>query len=142
VRRVAAIRPARWRTRNGWETEAEGEAALRLRRRFRGVWQRHDRAARRRRFLRKAARPVLFAACIAGGAAWVVASSPWPAPVTLKHYAAFSNCASARMVGLAPARAGQPGYWDRLDRDEDGVSCEWWAPVERAPQAPSPLRFR
>ena len=72
-------------------------------------------------------------------AAWVLGSSPWPASVTLRHYAAFFNCASARMVGLTPARAGQPGYRDRV---EDGVSCERWAPVERAPSGPSILRLR
>jgi hypothetical protein len=130
----------RWRVRNGWETEEEGEAALRLKRRFQGVWHRHDRAARRRRFWRKARRPLLPAAAIAGCLAWVLASSPWPAATTLKHYVAFLNCASAQMVGLTPARAGQPGYWDRLDRDEDGVSCEWWVPSEGGPSAPS--RFR
>lgn len=128
----------KWRFRNGSETERQGEAALRLQRRFAGVWHRHDRAARRRRFLRRAARPSLVAVGLAGLAAWVLMSSPWPVATTLKHYTAFFNCASARMVGLAPARAGQPGYWDRLDRDEDGVSCEWWGAP--AGDAPSPLR--
>lgn len=131
----------RWRVRNGWETGQEGEAALRLKRRFRGVWHRHDRAARRRRLWRKARRPLLLTTAVAGCLAWVLASSPWPATTTLKHYVAFFNCASAQMVGLAPARPGQPGYWDRLDRDEDGVSCEWWAPLERGSPTASPLRF-
>jgi hypothetical protein len=110
-------------------------------RRFRGVWHRHDRAARRRRFWRRARRPLLVATGVAACLAWVLASSPWPATTTLRHYVAFLNCASARMVGLTPARAGQPGYWDRLDRDEDGVACEWWAPVERGPLVPSFLRL-
>ena len=116
----------RWRARNGWETDEAGERALRLQRRSAGVWHRHDRAMRRRRAWRRARRPLLLAAGTAGFLAWVLASSPWPATVTLRHHVAFFNCASARMVGLTPARAGQPGYWDRLDRDEDGVSCEWW----------------
>ena len=130
----------RWRVRNGWETDEEGEAAMRSKRRFQSVWCRHDRAARRRRFWREARRPLLAATGIAGCLAWMLASSPWPVTTTLKHHVAFFNRASAQMVGLTPARAGQPGYWDRLDRDEDGVACEWWMPAERRPSAPSLLR--
>ncbi|MGO4722439.1 MULTISPECIES: excalibur calcium-binding domain-containing protein [unclassified Inquilinus] len=37
---------------------------------------------------------------------------------------AFPNCASARLVGLAPASRGEPGYYSRHDRDDDGVACE------------------
>ncbi|MBD0274569.1 MAG: excalibur calcium-binding domain-containing protein [Acetobacteraceae bacterium] len=56
---------------------------------------------------------------------------------------AFFNCASARMVGSRPARAGQPGYRDRLDRDEDGVSCEWLARAEQGQPVPFyPRRWR
>ena len=84
---------------------------------------------RRRRLWRRARRPLLATAAIAGCLGWVLASSPWPATTTLKHYVAFFDCASARMVGLTPSRAGQPGYWGRLDRNEDGVSCEWLGPV-------------
>ncbi len=132
----------RWRVRNGWETEEEGEAALRSKRRSRGAWHRHERAMRRRRFWRRARRPLLATAGVAGCLAWVLASNPWPATTTLKHYVAFFNCASAQMVGLTPARAGEPGYWDRLDRDEDGVSCEWWEPVEQGQPGPPPLHPR
>jgi hypothetical protein len=32
----------------------------------------------------------------------------------------------ARMVGLAPARRGQPGYYPQHDRDKDGIACEPW----------------
>lgn len=141
-----ALQPRRWRARNGWETEEEGEAALLMARRFRRVWDRRDRAVRRRRALsgswRRARGPLLVAAAVAGCVAWALASSPWPAATALKHHVAFVNCASARMVGLAPARAGQPGYWDRLDRDEDGVSCEWWGPVEQGQPGPPPLHPR
>ncbi|WP_155810841.1 excalibur calcium-binding domain-containing protein [Phyllobacterium sp. UNC302MFCol5.2] len=51
-------------------------------------------------------------------------TSPWPIGVTIRHYAARANCDAARTVGLAPARRGQPGYWDNLDADNDGKSCE------------------
>ena len=132
----------RWRVRNGWKTDEEGEGALRLKRRFQSVWRRHDRAVRRRRLWRRAKRPLLAATAVAGCIAWVLASSPWPATTTFKHYVAFFNCASAQMVGLTPAGAGQPGYWDRLDRDEDGVSCEWWVPIGYEQPGPSPLHQR
>ncbi|WP_349643612.1 excalibur calcium-binding domain-containing protein [Bradyrhizobium genosp. SA-3] len=39
---------------------------------------------------------------------------------TLKHIASSPNCDFARLVGLAPARRGEPGYWGRHDRDGDG----------------------
>jgi hypothetical protein len=52
--------------------------------------------------------------------------SPWPPVATLKHIAAFPNCDAARELGLAPARRGDPGYWDKHDRDMDGVACEDW----------------
>ncbi|MGB8999038.1 MAG: excalibur calcium-binding domain-containing protein, partial [Pseudolabrys sp.] len=31
---------------------------------------------------------------------------------------------AAKMVGLAPSRRGQPGYWDHHDADGDGIACE------------------
>jgi hypothetical protein len=42
----------------------------------------------------------------------------------LKHLAAGSGCETAKAVGMAPKAHGQAGYWDYLDRDRDGVSCE------------------
>ena len=36
----------------------------------------------------------------------------------------YPNCASARAVGAAPIRVGDPGYRAGLDRDGDGVACE------------------
>jgi hypothetical protein len=45
---------------------------------------------------------------------------------TLKHIASFPNCDAARAVGLAPSKKGQPGYWNRHDRDGDGIACERW----------------
>jgi Excalibur calcium-binding domain len=54
--------------------------------------------------------------------------SPWPLTVALRHVAAAPNCNAARVVGLAPARRGQPGYWPSHDRDGDGIACEPWRP--------------
>jgi hypothetical protein len=70
-------------------------------------------------------RSLLFALIVA--AAWAgyqFAVSPWPAMVTLRHIAAVPNCAAARAVGLAPARIGEPGYYEAHDADGDGWSCE------------------
>jgi hypothetical protein len=54
------------------------------------------------------------------------AASPWPVAVTVRHLLAFKNCEAAREVGLAPANRGAPGYWSKLDADNDGVACEPW----------------
>jgi len=50
----------------------------------------------------------------------------WSIATTVKHIAAAPNCTAARLVGLAPARRGQPGYYFRHDRDQDGIACEPW----------------
>jgi micrococcal nuclease len=37
----------------------------------------------------------------------------------------FKNCDAARAAGAAPVHRGDPGYAPKLDRDGDGVGCEW-----------------
>lgn len=37
----------------------------------------------------------------------------------------FANCAEARAAGAAPVREGEPGYGPHLDRDGDGIGCDW-----------------
>ncbi len=37
----------------------------------------------------------------------------------------YKNCAAARAAGAAPVRRGDPGYGGHLDRDGDGIGCEW-----------------
>ncbi|MGW5001569.1 excalibur calcium-binding domain-containing protein [Streptomyces hydrogenans] len=37
----------------------------------------------------------------------------------------FENCAAARAAGAAPVRRGEPGYGAHLDRDRDGIGCDW-----------------
>jgi hypothetical protein len=54
----------------------------------------------------------------------MLAFSPWPPDLTLRHWLAAPNCAAARMAGLAPARRGQPGYFSDHDADHDGIACE------------------
>ena len=69
-----------------------------------------------------------FAGIVGFAVVWVLCSSPWPVTTTLRHFAAAPNCDFARLVGLAPARRGGPGYWPHLDRDGDGIACEPWPP--------------
>ena len=37
----------------------------------------------------------------------------------------YRNCNAARDAGAAPLYRGQPGYRPELDRDRDGIACEW-----------------
>ncbi|KFI68242.1 Excalibur (extracellular calcium-binding region) domain containing protein [Bifidobacterium magnum] len=37
----------------------------------------------------------------------------------------YKNCSAVRAAGKAPLYAGQPGYGRHLDRDGDGIACEW-----------------
>ncbi|CAM5286989.1 hypothetical protein H114_13466 [Streptomyces gancidicus BKS 13-15] len=37
----------------------------------------------------------------------------------------YQNCAAARADGATPVYRGDPGYGSHLDRDGDGVGCEW-----------------
>lgn len=40
----------------------------------------------------------------------------------------YADCAQAIAAGAAPMLAGEPGYSPRLDRDHDGIACEWSEP--------------
>jgi hypothetical protein len=109
------------------------ERLRRLKRRFRAISARHERAIK----LRSVYRVSMIAVLAAIGAftlCWGLLSlSPWPPMITLRHIASFPNCDAARAVGLAPAYKGQPGYWQRHDRDSDGQSCEPGRLAERQP---------
>ncbi|WP_407927971.1 excalibur calcium-binding domain-containing protein [Belnapia arida] len=87
-----------------------------------------------RRSWRRAKGYGLLAIVAAGALGYLVQLfifSPWPLDLTFKHYQARHNCDAARAVGLAPARRGKPGYWSKLDADQDGISCEPWRPYYR-----------
>ncbi|NLU83627.1 excalibur calcium-binding domain-containing protein [Rhodococcus sp. HNM0569] len=47
---------------------------------------------------------------------------PPPAPPSSVYY---ENCDAVREAGAAPLFIGQDGYDASLDRDGDGVACEW-----------------
>lgn len=113
--------PEPWRVHNGRDPEAD---LRRLNRRFQAISRGFDRVMTLRRLDRWAS---IAALTVIGSCAFywgLVIFSPWPPMMTLKHIAAFPNCAAARAVGLAPAKQGEPGFWHRQDRDGDGTSCE------------------
>jgi hypothetical protein len=105
------------------------DAALHdLQRHFQRAAERYERAYKRRAFLRafsKRSVPWLLA-IVAMGEAYLALDlySPWPPLLTIRHVVAYRNCDTARLMGLAPARRGEPGYWEKLDRDKDGIACE------------------
>lgn len=65
-------------------------------------------------------------AALVAFAAYQLVTSPWSVTTTLKHLVAAPNCDITRLVGLAPANRGEPGYRTSHDRDNDGVACEPW----------------
>ena len=117
-------RNARVEAFNRSQLGLDGEARARhLKRRFRTLSRRHERALLARRWTRRG----LIGALVGGGiylAIWLV--SPWPVGVTIRHFVAGANCSAARAVGLAPALRVSPGYWPRNDADNDGIACEPW----------------
>ena len=102
------------------------DSAERLKMRFARI----SRARRSRGWSQEPLLSIVIASGIIGAGALcyvlLASFSPWPPEVTLRHLAAFPNCAAARAVGLAPANRGEPGYWAKHDRDRDGVACEPW----------------
>jgi hypothetical protein len=128
LRRQKPPRPKIWPIHNN---SVAAETRLRkLKRRFQRISRRWDRPIK----LRKLYRTVTIAAIAATAGfalTWYFLTSPWPLVPTLKHLAAFPNCDAARLVGLAPAHMGQPGYWVHNDRDGDGIACERYRPPLR-----------
>ena len=57
------------------------------------------------------------------------ASSGGPARNGRMANGAYVNCTAARNAGAAPVYRGDPGYGSHLDRDNDGVGCEYGYPV-------------
>jgi len=53
--------------------------------------------------------------------------SPWAPDTTRRHMGAALHCDLAELVALAPARAGEPGYHARNDRDRNDIACETYA---------------
>lgn len=115
--------PTGWRVFDGRDPEKE---LGRLRGWLGRVSKRYFSALELRRQWRRVSGVVVVGGAGAAFYLGLMSLSPWPQLQTLQHLAAFPNCAAARAVGLAPARRGQPGYYDRLDLDNDGWACEPW----------------
>ena len=43
---------------------------------------------------------------------------------TVENSVHYSGCHDARTAGVAPIRAGEPGYREAMDGDGDGIACE------------------
>jgi hypothetical protein len=98
----------------------------RLNRGFRAVSRRQERAVAFRRLWHSVWPPLLLAISLVVLFFGVSTLSPLSPMDMLKHVAAAPNCDAARLVGVAPANEGEPGYWARHDRDNDGIACEPW----------------
>ncbi len=73
--------------------------------------------------LRQALATAVLLSLLIAPVAIVELTNGWPLDTTLRHFAAAAGCTAARAVKLAPARAGEPGYWPWLDRNGSGISC-------------------
>jgi hypothetical protein len=63
-----------------------------------------------------------------GGYAWstippAVTQSPFEHQ-RIEHSTYYSGCDEVRAAGKAPLYAGQPGYREGMDGDDDGIACE------------------
>jgi hypothetical protein len=52
-------------------------------------------------------------------------AKPTKKPATSNADVTYANCTAAWEAGAAPVHLGDPGYSRKLDRDGDGVGCEW-----------------
>ncbi|WP_245837095.1 excalibur calcium-binding domain-containing protein [Mycobacterium bohemicum] len=52
-------------------------------------------------------------------------ADPSTTPTTSAPSAYYPNCRAACAAGVAPLHRGDPGYRPGLDRDNDGIACEW-----------------
>jgi hypothetical protein len=72
-------------------------------------------------------RVVLLGAVIAVGVACsaIGHADPSTTSTTSGPSAYYPNCKAACNAGVAPLHRGDPGYRPGLDRDSDGIACEW-----------------
>lgn len=97
-----------------------------------------DNVRLRRRRARRGARPLQLARDLrlaattalllfTAGAGWYFltrAAGFQSDEVAIKHLASAAGCNVGEIVGIAPSRRGQAGYWAHLDADGDGLACE------------------
>jgi hypothetical protein len=85
-------------------------------------------AVRRRRFW-QAVTIVSALVVLAGATALQIAQNAARPPADAMQRYYFANCAEARAAHAAPLVAGEPWYRPQLDRDGDGVACEFYLPT-------------
>lgn len=113
--------PDNWIVREGRDPEKELRS---IQKRFSLITRRHERRLWLQSVLNESRRALLAASVIFAVTFLTFSLSPFPPLITVGHVSAFPNCAVAHIVGLAPSRRGEPGYWSHLDRDDDGIACE------------------
>jgi len=67
---------------------------------------------------------ILIALTLTWAVLMVLRVSDDPLSMRIKHYLTAPGCGMAEVLDLAPARAGQPGYWPWLDENRDGWACK------------------
>jgi len=108
-----------------WVRSGEDDELAARRRRFRTqLTYRRDRFLRRTNLLGHLQDMAAAAIALAFLYIALVFLSPWPPLVTIRHVLAAPSCDFARLMALAPARQGEPGYWPQHDADRDGIACE------------------
>lgn len=58
-----------------------------------------------------------------GGGYGLLAAEMGSFELAARHIAAAPHCETAKLVGLAPALRGEPGYWAHNDDSGAGLSC-------------------
>ena len=97
----------------------------------RRYWALQRRRYRRQRLIRRfgLAALVAVASLVSAGAFLSYAPSlsfgSSPSVAQVRSFTYFRTCADARAADAAPLRRGQSGYSPHLDRDGDGIACEW-----------------
>ncbi|WP_230531352.1 excalibur calcium-binding domain-containing protein [Microvirga roseola] len=115
------MQPENWRF---YESRAPDRELQSLQRRFRAISCRFYRKAALQRLCRRVRVWALVAVGVLALTGTAMSVSPWPLLATVKHLAAFPTCGIARMMGVAPAYHGRPGYWSHHDRNSNGRACE------------------
>lgn len=75
--------------------------------------------------IKKVIVPVLIIAVVWSGVVWF-SHKKENTPVNKEQESTiyFKNCSDAKSKGYWNIRRGEPGYSQKLDRDNDGIACE------------------
>ena len=108
-------------------------SAARTRERLEGKTTKTRETRQAEAFVSRFAVQVLVSCGLVAFAAWQAAPqfgssslvSETPGQVSLRESSVYySGCNAARAAGAAPIHAGEPGYREEMDGDDDGIACE------------------